>query len=254
MSVFGGYAKYYDLLYRDKDYSAEVDFVYSIINQYCPNVETVLELGCGTGGHATSLAKKGLRIHGVDVSETMLDMAKDRHGEMPEKERAQLTFQKGDARSLHLGKKFDVVLSLFHVVSYQTSNEDVLNTFKTAKEHLREGGIFLFDFWYGPGVLTERPEPREKKLSGEGIEVMRHAEPVMHANDNVVDVNYSIKVTELGTAKTESFSECHRMRYFFQPEIEYFLENAGLQLVNSGEWMTGGEPGFNSWAVYCVAR
>ena len=63
----------------------------------------------------------------------------------------------GDIREIRLNKRFDTVIALFHVISYQTTNEDVTAAFETARQHLNSGGIFIFDISYGPAVLTERP-------------------------------------------------------------------------------------------------
>ena len=68
-----------------------------------------------------------------------------------------LTFTTGDIRDIRLNQRFDVVIALFHVISYQTTNDDVTAAFQTARQHLNPGGIFIFDVWYGPAVLTERP-------------------------------------------------------------------------------------------------
>ena len=72
MSVFDGYARYYDLLYRDKDYAAEARHVHDIIQRHSPGAHSILELGCGTGAHAIHLATMGYAIHGVDRSHEML--------------------------------------------------------------------------------------------------------------------------------------------------------------------------------------
>ncbi len=50
--AFGEYAKYYDLLYADKDYAAETAFVREIIRRLAPGARTLLELGCGSARHA----------------------------------------------------------------------------------------------------------------------------------------------------------------------------------------------------------
>lgn len=66
MSVFQSYADYYDVLYSDKDYGAECDFLESIFGRYCNRpVRTILDLGCGTGGHTFVLAERGYQISGL---------------------------------------------------------------------------------------------------------------------------------------------------------------------------------------------
>ena len=153
-----------------------------------------------------------------------------------------------------MDKKFDVAISLFHVMSYQTTNEDFLSALKTAKAHLVPGGVFIFDFWYGPAVLTDRPAVRVKKLEDDQIQVIRLAEPVMHANKNLVDVNYTVWIKDKSSLQTEEIRETHHMRYWFLPEIEHLIKEAGFGMLNHGEWMTGKQPGFDTWGVYIVAR
>ena len=65
-SVFDEYARYYDRLYRDKDYQAEADYVAGLIQRFNPNAHSILELGSGTGIHAALLAEKGFTVHGSD--------------------------------------------------------------------------------------------------------------------------------------------------------------------------------------------
>src|SRR5687768_8139230 len=165
-----------------------------------------------------------------------------------------IEFSHGDARSVRLGRRFGAVVSLFHVMSYQTSNTDLTAAFATAAAHLEPGGVFVFDCWYGPAVLTERPSTVVKKLSDEAIDVKRVAEPQMHAEENVVDVNYAVTITDRITGKVETLHETHRMRYLFTPEIAMMLEGAGMALVESREWMTDRAPGFHTWSACFVGR
>ena len=163
MSVFNQYARYYDLLYRDKDYASEALFVLTLIREHCFGARHILELGCGTGVHAQHLAESGACVHGVDRSTLMLEDAWNRHRGLPSKLATRLAFSLGDAREVRLGNTFDAVISLFHVMSYQVLDEDILDIFATTKAHLKSGGVFIFDCWYGPGVLTDRPVTRVKR-------------------------------------------------------------------------------------------
>ena len=118
-------------------------------------------------------------------------------------------------------------------MSYQTSNDDVAAAFATAREHLKAGGAFIFDCWYGPAVLRQWPAVTEKILSDDSTEVHRTATPDIHVNENIVDVNYNVLVTDKSTGVTETLRETHRMRYLFAPEIELALSVAGLKLIDS---------------------
>jgi SAM-dependent methyltransferase len=254
MAVFGKYSRYYDLLYRDKNYAAETEFVTGLIEHYQPGARSLLELGCGSGMHAALFGKQGYNVDGIDFSQDMLDAAQARLSELPPDLAKRLKFSHGDVRTTRLGKKFDCVLSLFHVVSYQPTNADLKATFATAREHMQVGGIFLFDCWYGPAVLTDRPGMRIKRMQDEVIEVTRLAEPVLYPNECLVDVNYHVFIRDRVSGTVNEVKETHRMRYLFRPEIELLADSTGLKVEHACEWMTGKAPGFDTWGVCFVLR
>lgn len=241
--VFDAYSNYYNLLYKTKDYEGEVEYITKLLSRYNKKVDTILELGCGTGKHAIILAKKGFKVHGIDMSDKMLEHIK-----------GDISFEKDDVRTYRTNRKFDAVISLFHVASYQTTNEDLLNYFKTAAEHLDKGGIFIFDCWWGPAVLSVKPEKRVKELEDENVKIIRHAVPVVHIEQNIVDVNYTINIEEKSSGKKEKLEETHRMRYLFKPEIELMINLANLRLIREEEWMSGDKLSENSWSACFIGE
>jgi SAM-dependent methyltransferase len=254
LSVFSAYSRYYDLLYRDKDYAGEARYVRDLLATYAPGAAKIVEIGCGTGRHACALAMLGFEVHGVDVSAGMLEVAEQKRISLGQELASRLRFTQGDARVVRLGKRADAVVSLFHVMSYQTSNADLAAAFATAREHLVDGGVFIFDCWYGPAVLTERPAVTVKRLEDVVTSITRIAEPEMNTIENVVDVNYTVLVHDRKTDKRDTLRETHRMRYLFAPEIELLLSTNGMSLTASYEWMGGRPPGLHSWAACFVAR
>jgi SAM-dependent methyltransferase len=254
MTNFRKYANYYDLLYRDKDYSAEACYVDEIIRRYAPGTRHLLELGCGTGGHTFQLAELGYGLHSIDASRDMLDVAHARLLAAGGDTNGTITFRQGDIRNYRLDRKFDAVISLFHVVSYQTSNEDLIATFRTAAHHLNRGGIFVFDCWYGPAVLSEKPVNREKSAEDERLLIERTTTPQLWPDNNIVDVNFDIRVTNKTSGSREHFRELHRMRYLFSPETAYYLQVSGLVLESAEEWLTGNVPDTATWNVCYIAR
>jgi SAM-dependent methyltransferase len=249
MSIFADYSRCYDLLYADKDYAAETAYVARHIRKVSPEAISILELGCGTGRHARYFASHGFNVHGVDLSPEMIEVG--RSSQQPADQG--VVFEVGDVRSVRLGRRFDCVLSLFHVMSYQTSNEDIRNAFRTAAEHTAPGGVFVFDCWYGPGVLTDPPAVRVKRVSSELLNVIRIAEPVVDSVANVVQVNYSMHVQEKTLPGERWISESHRMRYFFVPEIELMLGDVGYRLQGVYRWMSDECPTLGTWNAMFVA-
>lgn len=254
MSIFGDYARYYNLLYQHKEYAAETEFILDCLTRYGGMPATLLDLGCGTGRHALEMARRGVSVTGVDMSATMLEMGRQLQAASPDLPAGVLPpqLQEGDARTVRLGKRFDAVTSLFHVMSYQNTEEDALAVMETARQHLKPGGLFLFDFWYGPGVLTDPPTERDRVMEDERTRVRRHARPVHRISDNIVEVHYSIRLTDKATGSESSLSEVHSMRYWFLPELRHLARMTGFRPVAEGAWMRhdmlSGMP-WNAWML-----
>jgi SAM-dependent methyltransferase len=254
MTAFGGYARYYDLLYRDKDYRGETEFVDRLIRTHAPGARRVLELGCGTGIHATLLAEQGYDVVGLDRSEDMLAAAAQRVTALPQTIANRVRFIHGDVRDFQVDGRFDAALALFHVLSYQLTNDDLRAVFDRVKAHLAPGGVFIFDCWYGPAVLTDRPAVRVKRFADASTCVTRIAEPTLHPNLNRVDVRYHLFVKDKSNETVEELSELHQVRYLFRPELELLTQNAGLRIASWGAWLSDREPDDSTWYVHCVVK
>ena len=253
--VFGReYADQYDLLYKDKDYEAECDLLAITFRRFAnAPVETVLDLGCGTGNHALPLAQRGYQVTGVDRSEEMLAAAQAKassaleHSHVPK-------FLRGDIRTLDLGRSFDAVISMFAVVSYMTTNDDLAAAFRTARRHLSPGGLFFFDAWFGPAVLRDRPVDRYKIVAAEGERIIRFAHPELDVLNHTVQVNYKL-LRLAGDRVLDEVDESHIMRFFFPQELTHYLEDADLRVVRLCPFMDlEREPGELDWIVAVVAE
>ena len=75
MSVFGQYARSYDLLNRDKDYAAETKHADDLLLGQGDRPRTLLDIGCGTGRYALEFAKLGYTVLGFDLSSEMVERA-----------------------------------------------------------------------------------------------------------------------------------------------------------------------------------
>lgn len=254
MSTFDLYAAYYDLLYRDKNYAAEALYVLELLQVAKERVNTILELGCGTGAHAMEFARQGISVYGIDLSRAMINLACERRLAAESGVADRLVFKQGDIRTCRLDRKFDAVVSLFHVVSYQTSDGDLRAAFDTARSHLRVGGDFVFDFWYGPAVLRDRPRHIVRTISDSHIEIIRKATPTMCPNLNRVDVRFDVDIASRTDGEVRTFSETHQMRYLFLPEIRLLLKHSGFEMISAQTWMTQQLLNDRTWYGCVVAR
>ena len=246
MDVFQEYAKFYNALYKEKDYMSEAKDVDGLLKKWKENIVSLAVYGCGTGKHDRCFEQLGYKIHGIDMSDDMVAEAR--------KASDTIEYEVADIRTYEPKEKYDAVVSLFHVMSYQNGNEDICNAFTAARKALNVGGIFLFDVWYGPGVLSDPPALRVKKVEEEEFRLWRIARPEIHANTNIVDVNYEMLVTDKKTNSLHTIEESHHMRYFFKPELEQFLQIAGFELIDCADCNTLKVPDFNSWTAYFVAK
>jgi len=254
LKVFNNYSKYYDLIYSDKDYTAETQYIHSLLQKYAPNTKSILELGCGTGIHAISLGRRGYEICGIDNSIKMLKCAEDRLLHISGNQAPKISFAKGNIRSIRLKKHFDAVIALFHVINYQVTNRELQDFFKTVSYHLKPGGFFIFDSWYGPSVLNDLPTVRIKRVEDKKVGIIRISEPCLHSDENFVDVNYQILITDKITGLVEELREKHRVRYLFKPEIDFFCSEVEIELVDYHEWLTQIKPDLPTWSVCFITR
>ena len=251
--VFGDlYASSYDALYEDKDYEGECDLFERVFKRFATApVRSVLDLGCGTGGHAWPMARRGYDVVGVDRSAGMLAAARAKGrttpGDGP-------SFVAGDIRALDLGRTFDAVLMPFAVLGCQLSDDDVRSTLRTIRRHLPVGGLLLFDIWWGSAVLRERPADRVKRGSRGDRTFLRSATATLDPSRPVCTVDYHLREMSHGRLVNE-VAEAHRVRYFFRPEIEQFLASAGLVLEQVSAFPQIDAPADEaSWNALVVAR
>jgi SAM-dependent methyltransferase len=222
------YAGLYDHFYRDKDYRAECDLLERLWQRFGGRPQHVLDLGCGTGGHALELARRGYRPTGVDRSEPMLEIARAKADD----EGLQVELHGGDICALDLGRSFDVVIAMFAVFGYLTSNQELEQGLAVARRHLRAGEVLVFDCWHGPAVLRHGPEARIASFdTPDGDRVLRLVTPELDSLSQVVTVSYEI-LRMRGDRVVEHTTEAHRMRYLFPQEITHFLTLAGFDEVS----------------------
>ena len=246
------YAAAYDSIYRDKDYAAECDLVERLFAEHAASpVREVLDLGCGTGGHAVPLAARGYDVVGVDISEQMLARAARR---VEAASGASPRFENGDLRNVTLDRRFDAALMMFAVLGYQVENRDVLAALRNVRRHLRQGGLFVFDVWYGPAVLVERPTERVKEIAAADVRWLRVATPTVDVRNHRCTVEYHLYGLQ-GDRLLGEATERHAMRFFFPLELELLLASCGFELLHLGAFPDlDRAPDERTWNVLSIAR
>lgn len=254
-TLFGAaYADAYDALYRDKDYDAECDVLEQAFAERADGaVRTVLDVGCGTGGHALRLARRGYAVTGVDRSAAMLAHA--RAAAEPG-----TTFAEGDLRDVPVAlgpdtAPFDAAVVMFAVLGYLTETADVRSALAGLRSVLRPGGLLVFDGWYGPAVLADPPGERLRVLDvGGGRTLLRAATGTLDPLRHRCTVDYRLWTLD-GDRVAAQAEERHAMRFFFPLELEALLADAGFGHVALGAFPDlGRPPDAGSWTFIAAAR
>lgn len=140
--MYKQFAKYYDSIYRWKDYKSESVKLRKLIKKYkSSRGREMLDAACGTGNHIQYL-KKYFNITGVDLDRDMLRIAS--------KKLSDIKFIRGDMRTFKLNKQFDVVVCLFSAIGHLKTYANLNKTIKNFSQHLKPGGVMIIEPFVNP--------------------------------------------------------------------------------------------------------
>jgi|688.fasta_scaffold120113_4 SAM-dependent methyltransferase len=236
------YSKFYNIFYKKKNYKKEVIYIKKILKKFKILEKNILEFGVGTGSHAKYFIQNNYKVTGVDRSMAMLSEAKKKKN---------LKLINADIKDVNLNKKFGIILSLFCVINYMTSDRDLKKTFINASRHLKKGGIFAFDFWYTPAVKHLKIKSKEIVLRDNGLTIKRKTIPLIR-NDNVIDILFKIVINS--KAKITNFFEKHRVRHFDIDELAKVALDNKLLFLDAYSMLTFNKPSKNSWSVFIIFK
>ena len=148
-------------------------------------------------------------------------------------------FHQGDVRTVDLAHKAcDAALMMFAVLGYQRSDEDVRAALKAARNHIVTGAPFIFDVWYGPGVIADKPGPRERVICNGDEQIIRRTNSILDEFRHLCTVQFDLEIVKAGVI-AEKVHEEHVMRFFFPEELANFASECGfapLALRNFPNW------------------
>lgn len=249
--VFDRYARYYDLLYSDKNYEKECDFLECLFKQFLQKKpEEILDIGCGTGGHMIPLLRRGYRVTGIDASKSMAELANKKLKNLGIEGKIIV----GRMSDFKLSKSFDAAISMFAVVNYIIDTDELLKSFSNVRKHLKKDALFTFDFWYGPAVLSIKPSTRMKVVEAYKIKVIRFVTAEIDTFRHIVKSHYYLIVMK-GDKVMDELRETHVLRYFFPQELIHYLKESGFEVLRFCAFPNlEEEPRDDTWNVAVVAK
>lgn len=242
--VFDNYSAYYDLINCGKDYTVEVEYILNKINEYNNSDLRILEIGSGTGGHASELIARGFMVDAIELSSQMLNVGlKSVH----------YNSSQGDIRNFKLPTRYKNAISIYHVLSYLRTDLDVIEALRNVRSHLVDGGLFLFDVWHTAGVYSLKPSRRIATASNISGKCIRIANPIVDIRTNTVRVEYEFDIIQR-SGDHKQFNEVHIMRHFSYLEIERFANLSDFEIVGTEEFLSGKPLDMDVWGSFFILR
>src|SRR5665647_2929428 len=163
-------------------------------------------------------------------------------------------FEKGDISTVRLQRSFDAAIAMFAVMGYQTTNERLESTLLNVWHHLNHDGLLIFDAWFGPAVIIQKPHDRVFVVKEGAGEIIRLARPVLDILTHTVSVNYTVLHIE-DNMQLDHVEETHRMRFFFPKELDFMLAKTGYEVLGMHPFMKlDGDLTENDWNMTVIAK
>lgn len=231
----------YDVFYGQKPYADEAAFLsaeFERLMERPPQELRLLDVACGTGGHAFAFEELGYSIFGSDASEWMLERAREKAREKGSK----ITFDVEDIRRLAPTERgFDVAVCLFDSIGYVLTNDSLVAALRGLRERLDGSGLLALEFWHAAAILSSYEPVRVKRFGSEAETVVRISETSINHEMQSAHVTFTTFAPD-GTGSYTCHREEHTNRFFLVREMEGWLRVAGFAPVR---WF----PGFATGAI-----
>lgn len=217
------HAAWYDALYEalGKDAEAEGrDLLALASHELGRQPASWLDVGCGTGRHLAFLAAEVDEVVGVDLSDAMLDVARARLGSHAE-------LVAGDQRTLELGRRFEVVSSLFSSIGYVEDREEAAETLDRLAGHVAPDGVLLVEPWVDPADWRDDEPPQVVEVS----DGARRAVRVIAASRDGDVSRLDVVLVTAADGRVDVQREEHRLVMVPRADLEAAARAAGLDVT-----------------------
>ena len=226
--MFSESEQYYDDLYASlgKNYSKESEKAHKFIQKHKRSAgKLLLDVACGTGGHA-GLLNKYYEVEGLDLDPKMLAIARRKH--------PKIHFHQGDMTDFNVGKQFDVIVCLFSSIGYAKTKSRLQKSIKTMARHLVGGGVLLIEPWF---TVKQWNVGRTHMLTVNqpNLKITRISHASRRGHISSLEFQYLI-----GTPRGIKHSiEIHEMGLFTNKEYVDAFRAAGLSVTHDIKGLSG---------------
>jgi SAM-dependent methyltransferase len=212
--MFSRSASIYDAVYSFKDYTAEAELLHTLIEERVPGATSLLDVACGTGKHLEQL-RRWYDVEGVDLDESLLEVARDRLDGIP--------LQVADMTSLSLGRRFDVVTCLFSSIGYAGTPARLNAAVAAMASHVRPGGLLVVEPWLTP-ELWQAGRPHLLAVDEPDLKIARLNVSGREGRLAIMEFVYLVATPD----GVSHFSERHEAALFTDDEYRQAFSAANL--------------------------
>lgn len=185
----------------------------------------VCEVACGTGRILLTLDAPGRELIGIDLSEDMLRIARQKSADRGIAAR----WLKADMRELPDMEPMDVVICGYNSMQHLCSEDDALAFLRGARRCLAPGGIMILDV-FNPDPQFLFPDGNLREIASfsapYGAAVRVEEQTLYHPETLINDIVYRYYIDG-----SYSFSESYRMRQYAPDALDRLIERAGLRIL-----------------------
>ncbi len=228
MIAYARSAHYYDALLdaAGKDYARESAVIRELVERYKRSAgRTMLDIGCGTGRHLEYL-RETYTCEGLDIDRGMLAVASERC--------PGVRFHLADMIGFNLGKRFDVIISLFGSIAYLPTLQRYEQTIANFARHLSPGGVAIVEPWLRPSEWVDgQVAARFADLPEMKVARMH----VSRRDDYTAILNFHYMVAMRDGVRT--FEETHRLLLMTDEQYSSAFLRAGFELHHGTNVLSG---------------
>jgi len=226
--IFEKIAPYYDKLMQNIDYEGWVDYFIKLCELFGIYPEKILDIGCGTGTPARYLVERGYEVVGIDESEKMLEVAREKL-----KNNKRVKFLKMNMKNISLDEQFDVAFSFFDTMNYMLNEKDMIRCMSGVCRVLKDRGMFIFDM----NTYYSLKEIWDNSTTVKEVEnIFSIWKNTWDEDKKISTLNLILQVKE-GNKKLV-LEETHRERAYYPWEIEKMVKRAGFKKSHFFEFKT----------------
>lgn len=254
MQPYTGFAFVYDMFMDNVPYDEWAEYVQNLLKKYHIDNGLLLELGCGTGSMTRRMALRGYEMTGIDNSEEMLQIAREKSIECKDN----ILYLCQDMREFELYGTVSAVISVCDSMNYILSEEDLLKVFQLVNNYLDPQGLFIFDLdtEYAYREVLGDNTIAENRDEGSFI-----WENTYYEEEMVNEINLSLFIPEQAmdnqseqSALYRKYEETHYRKAYSIDTVKRLIEEAGMEWVAVYDALTEKKPKKDSERVYIIAR